>query len=125
MKKINREELQNKYKFLKPTNIKEGLMLFGFEVENGWMKILEELFEKIQKELDCDKTIKYFKVTQVKEKFGGLRVYVSGSNDKIDKYIEVAEQKSYKTCESCGKSPATQNKNGWIVTLCKTCRKNR
>lgn len=63
-----------------------------------------------------------FQVTQIKEKFGGLRFYYGGGNDKVFKLTQKAENKSYKICESCGK-PGKPNSDGWIITLCRGCRK--
>ena len=59
--------------------------------------------------------------TQVKEKFGGLRFYTFGSNEKIDALISFAESMSECTCEKCGR-PGTQNERGWISTRCESCR---
>ena len=59
--------------------------------------------------------------TQVKEKYGGLRFYVFGGDDKIDALISFAESMSECTCEECGR-PGTQNVGGWIRTLCDICR---
>lgn len=58
---------------------------------------------------------------QVKEKFGGLRFYIAGGNEKIDDLISFAESMSECTCEQCGR-PGEQNKGGWISTLCGECR---
>jgi hypothetical protein len=55
--------------------------------------------------------------TQVKEKFGGLRFYVSGGDEKTNAYIMFAEAMSYKICEVCGK-PGRQRGSSWLVTLC-------
>lgn len=127
-KMTNRNELQNKYGFLKPTSITKGLMALGFDCGDGWLSILSELFEKIDKELLEEYSFnerKHFKIVQVKEKFGTLRVYCYGNNDRINELIEKAEQKSAITCECYGRIGATQNKSGWIQTLCKKCRKNK
>lgn len=121
MRIIDRRKLQSKYEFLKPTPVANGLMAFGFECGDGWLGILAELFDKIDKALSKDER-KNFKVSQIKEKFGTLRVYCYGSSDKIEKLIEKAEQKSAITCERCGKTGATQNRSGWISTLCEKCR---
>lgn len=54
---------------------------------------------------------------QVKEKFGTLRFYVNGGNEKAYNYIEFAEALSGSTCEECG-APGTTRGGGWIRTLC-------
>ena len=64
------------------------------------------------------------RASQVKEKFGGLRFYMTTGTDEMLDLIEEAEEASYKTCEECGSQDATQNSNGWIRTLCEPCREN-
>ncbi len=64
-----------------------------------------------------------FAVMQVKEKFGTLRFYCSGT-DAIDRYIRLAERLSALTCEDCGK-PGKANDSGWIRTQCDDCRDKR
>lgn len=57
---------------------------------------------------------------QVKEKYGGLRFYYTGGNDKISHYIDFAEYMSYTTCEECGQPGQMYGQGGgWIRTLCK------
>ncbi len=62
---------------------------------------------------------------QVKEKFGGLRFYVSGADDTVDGMILLAETLSYHICENCGVMDETVvcTGRGWIQTLCMKCRK--
>jgi hypothetical protein len=61
------------------------------------------------------------KFDQVKEKYGGLRVYFSGGDDYVEGLVSMAEAISYKICEICG-NKGEPNKNGWISTLCETHR---
>lgn len=104
----------------------ETCMCWGFECEDGWF----DLIYKLSKDLtDLDATVE---ASQVKEKFGGLRFYTSGSGvslataDKVFKLIDIAEDESYETCEQCGtKENVSQNKHGWIFTLCDDCRQKR
>jgi hypothetical protein len=64
-------------------------------------------------------------ITQIKDKFGGLRFYCSAS-EEIMKLVEEAEEKSYSICEKCGSmDDVKQVGNGWIYTLCKNCDTNR
>lgn len=89
-----------------------------FPVGEGWRKLVTKLVEDIIK---IDSTVE---ITQIKEKFAGLRFNINGENDKIYNLIERAEQESYKICEYCGaKGYASRNTMGWILTLCKKCRK--
>ena len=55
-------------------------------------------------------------VLQVKEKWGGLRFYVSGTTELLD-FIDEMEARSLKTCEVCGQ-PGKPREGGWIRTLC-------
>lgn len=79
-------------------------------------------------------------IDQIKEKFGGLRLYWSastvelGSTEQEDKEFEVdekdyysftklvdaLEEASYKICEDCGNS-GKMRPYGWIKTLCDKC----
>lgn len=56
---------------------------------------------------------------QVKEKFGGLRFYYSGGDDYIRGVVDMAEEMSYVTCETCG-SPGRLRGKHWVRTVCDT-----
>jgi len=62
---------------------------------------------------------------QVKEKFGGLRFYISGGDDEVYGMISLAEHLSYKICEWCGTLKEVKvYSEGWTRTLCPNCNKN-
>jgi len=86
----------------------------------GWLNIIWELCKHIEEELEkmTPEQRESFAITDIKEKFGGLRFYCYG-NDAIDEWISKAEDKSYVTCEQCGKPGVTQRVNGWVYTVCK------
>lgn len=95
----------------------------------GWFDIIYDLSAKIEKIAegfgvpDEDNIL----VLQVKEKFGGLRFYLSHHNDEIDDLVREATQLSYITCEVCGAQGDTvssESINGWISTLCGKCRES-
>jgi len=65
----------------------------------------------------------YPKAVQVKEKFGGLRFYMTCGSSEIFNLVEEAETLSYKTCEECG-GPGEERGGGWIRTLCNNCHEN-
>jgi NADH pyrophosphatase NudC (nudix superfamily) len=119
--------IQWPWKDMSPSNFK--WMWFDKTVNDlGWAKTYEIFQLRLYLvNLMFVKTIdrsayEEFHITQIKEKFGGLRFYYDGGNDKVFKLTSKAENKSYKICESCGK-PGKPNGEGWIVTLCKKCRK--
>lgn len=66
----------------------------------------------------------YPRAAQVKEKYGGLRFYMTSINNEIESLIADATELSYKTCESCGK-PGKVRKGSWIRTECDECHKSR
>lgn len=62
---------------------------------------------------------------QVKEKFGGLCFYVSGTTDEQSAFIHMAETMSYRTCEYCGTTKDARARNDrWVRTLCSDCARN-
>ena len=92
---------------------------YGFEIGDGWFKIVYELVDGI-KVNDIKKGGWVTKVTQCKEKFGGLRFYVTGTSDKNWALIRTAEQKSYGVCEETGSEVEVGTWNtGWVKTMCR------
>lgn len=106
--------------------IQEALPLyFGFECGNGWFEIIKKLCEGIQKEIEEQKLDPAPYVQQVKEKFGGLRFYMSYYTDKMSKLIRKAEEEAWKTCETCGSKKDVLHTDGWIETICSKCLEER
>ena len=94
-------------------------MTLCFRHDDGWFDILWRLFEDLEllvAELE-QQTGCQFEVLQVKEKFGGLRVYVNGVTDAVRQRIGTAAHESFHTCEVCG-LPGKLREDGLIKTLC-------
>lgn len=91
------------------------------EVPKGWYPLLDAMFEEIEAEIAQDDA-NWIALDQVKEKYGTLRVYFTGGNDKIDKIVERYEERSAITCERCAGEDASQNLEGWVRTLCPSCQ---
>jgi len=102
---------------------------FSIDCDNGWFDLLWKLCEDIDAIVKRDNLCKFegkdsyknFSVDQIKEKFGGLRFYTNFVINDIEKLIRDAEDKSFKTCEFCGKDGSMHMKFGWYKTLCKHC----
>lgn len=92
-------------------------------INDGWFDLLYELARDIQYICE-DKDIEVPDVIQIKEKFGTLRFYINSMDEDINKVISIAERKSSKICENCGKK-GEQRTGGWIKTLCDKCNNER
>jgi hypothetical protein len=88
-----------------------------FECDEGWSSILDDLCSVIENHLKHQKIEEHYAV-QVKEKFGGLRFYMSSYDEFIEGAITLAEKQSVHICEVCGNSGKTENLKGWSKTLC-------
>jgi hypothetical protein len=113
-------------------------MCWGIECGDGWYTIIDALCARIMGynkslnwkiEDDIEKglateadLIPVIQATQVKEKYGGLRFYTNSTDEYIEGLVSMAEAMSSRTCEECG-NPGKQNNDGWITTLCDSCRK--
>jgi hypothetical protein len=109
-----------KYTIIRPDpTLQNNLMSFGFECDPGWHSMIYELLDKIQRIVDDNGYD--IEVVEIKEKYGGLRVYLSSSTDEIDGLIREYEDRSYITCEVCGKPGSMRDRGGWYKTLCDAC----
>jgi hypothetical protein len=133
----------------KDWSIQESCMPWGIDTPDSWYSIIDCLCFRIQ--IICDKGRKeyirfpfggfFYKLfknarfygilftkkvaqvefTQVKEKFGSLRVYYSGGDNYIDDLIYFAEDLTTEVCAVCGSNQNVESTNGWITFLCKNC----
>ena len=63
-------------------------------------------------------------VSQIKQKFGGLRIYHYNASEDIRQLIDHAIEASWHTCEKCGSTTGVNtNLEGYRLTLCPECRK--
>ena len=98
----------------------------GFCIGEGWWPIVESLCGNIQHYLDwinknreTRPIVEQVVVMQIKEKFGGLRFYYEGGDEKVYGMVRMAESWADHTCEDCG-NKATKKTTGWIKNLCNT-----
>lgn len=114
----------------------------GFDVGPGWWPIIQALCANIHHYVEWNnkrrntllennpynntvpEEIAPITVSQIKEKFGGLRFYYDGGDSKIDGMVRMAESWAANTCETCGK-PGKIRKGGWLKTLCDQHAKDR
>jgi hypothetical protein len=103
------------YKDNYPRNFDDNLISFDCGI--GWKSLIDELFESIK---DTDT-----KISQIKEKFGTLRIYLDNASSEINKKVSELEKRSSKICEFCGSIEGVTTEGSWLKTLCKICRKNK
>lgn len=87
----------------------------------GWKKAFgKQYLKELKKQLKKDHYLYQFRITDIKEKYGTLRLYCNGASDEVYKIVDKYETLSYETCIECGK-PATKIKAGWISPYCDEC----
>lgn len=81
------------------------------ECGDGWLHLADAALRTVSAE-DA-----HFEIRQIKEKFGGLRVYLT-SEAFLYPMLDLLERISMKTCEECGNPGELRQKNGWVRTRC-------
>lgn len=102
------------------SRLKTCYELFGIECGEGWASLYEPIIAKVHEYNDGKPDDERIYIHQIKEKFGGLRVYLSHYTDELRDMIDKAEDESFHICEECGK-PGKERSDGWIYTLCDDC----
>lgn len=102
----------------------------GAACGDGWADILDRLLTDL-----ADLGFKPKYVSQIKEKFGGLRFYyyleqdqrlrACKNRDRIYARVRQAEQEAYQTCEWCGQPGVLRDSSYWMMTLCDVCEATR
>lgn len=93
----------------------------------GWYRIIDDLSSKLEKLIieyrklnpDCER---YPMCSDVKEKYGELRFYMTCATDEMLDHIHDAEKKSSITCEGCGDPGVNGCMDGWWTVLCDKCK---
>ncbi len=117
----------------------ENILKLGFynelseiECSKGWYFLLEEINLKI-KQIEQEYDIKdKIKASQVKQKFGELRIYyrlkdvdefqkADEIQIKISKIVHEAEIASRTICENCGSHGEIVNKSSILMARCTSC----
>ena len=115
-----------KYPFWQPRNVWTGKKYWRFSeyeaIPEGWRKAFgKQLSKDLKAVLKEEKQLKTFYFSQVKQKWGYLRMYPCFTTEKIYKILDYYEHLSIGYCEFCGK-PARYYKNyGYHVYLCGDC----
>jgi hypothetical protein len=106
-------------------SVMESCLAFGLEIGDGWGPLLRELLTNMKK-YGTEHGIE-IEITQVKEKFGELRVYFmlrtcsDGSClDELEDMVDAASDKSREICELCGKSGKIRE-SSWLMARCAAC----
>lgn len=107
----------------------------GFCIGPGWWPIVEQLCGQIDAYTKWKNNtraallkenphnhpvpdeVTQVRVAQIKEKFGGLRFYYDGGDERIYGMVRMAEIWAGNSCEECSK-PGKRRSGGWIKTLC-------
>lgn len=110
--------------FVEPSGVGYTLEEAKASVGPGWHRLLEAVWKRKDGTwwggVD-PKSDPCFVVAQVKEKFGGLRIYVDNKRDEdIHGFLDGIEAASFTICEDCGNSGFLRTDRRWIRTLCDT-----
>lgn len=97
--------------------IRQGQPIF-IECGDGWNDIIYHLCEKIEA-IAIREEPSEFQASQIKEKYGSLRFYMSSETNAMSALIDDAQRLSRETCEVCGKAGSTIiDAVGWLTTAC-------
>ena len=125
------KKLVERYPFLLPRNVWTDKIIpeYNYEFTNyddiatGWKIafgefLLEDLREALVKTNYLDK----FRFTQIKEKYGSLRLYCNGAPEEVYDVLNRYEFISEYICIKCGNPHAcVVDDYGWYLPLCKDC----
>ena len=95
----------------------------GVYYPEGWEKLVIFFSDEVTKYLEKN-PIQGFFVTQIKEKFGELTIYVQSGDKNIYAIIDKYGKLSLETCTQCGSAKGIVRKENWITVICQECYAN-
>lgn len=123
------KKLIKKYPFLKAAETNDYTWMDSIPI--GWHNVAFKYFDKIMMLLKAKNKVHILQLSDVKEKYGSLRInsyihfYCTRKDDidlhnKIEDILHELEHETWKTCIHCGK-PAKYETVGWITPICEKC----
>jgi hypothetical protein len=98
-------------------DMRQTAMCWGFDCGDGWFGLLWELSRALEAELlllpEGDRPC----ASQVKEKYGTLRFYMTGETEAMSIAIRRAEERSGVECGECGAAGEVRG-SGWLECTC-------
>lgn len=82
--------------------IVDGRYFWGFECLDGWYDLLNNALSLVSARCEIAPDCEPVTVLEVKEKFGGLRIYYRGGDDYVCGVFNLAEVMSVNICAICG-----------------------
>ena len=110
---MDKKEFEQYLRFKHPSLFELCIVV---SVDQGWQKIVKLLCENIQGRMD-DRNVKV-SMTQIKEKFGKLRVYYISDDPYVSGLVDMAQDVANNTCEFCGTDGELVLVGKEIRTLC-------
>ena len=93
-----------------------------WECGKGWWPLIDKVAAAIDS-INAAHPEMPVEVSQIKQKFGGLRIYHYNAPEDIRQLIDEVLAASWHTCEKCGSTVGVStNSEGYRLTLCPGCR---
>lgn len=89
-------------------------------VGQGWSDLINIAYNALEHQ-DYERV----HITDVKEKYGTLRIYIHGADTDLYQFISDIEEASSKICEECGQQGKLRTTLSWYKTLCDKHYKER
>lgn len=90
----------------------------------GWKKAFgDQMLKEIKTQLKKDKCLYSWRITDLKEKYGSLRLYSNFASVELQNIINKYDDLSYETCIRCGE-PAKIITDGYVLPYCEHCWAN-
>lgn len=145
--KEDNKRLCDRYPFIVPWNLFSGMLIteaqhggyypgnptavpdYDYEytlldnMPDGWNQAFgEKMCEEIREALIKDDDLDRWRIVQLKDKYGAMKLYDNGikQNSRVHDIVRKYENISAWTCIVCGK-PATRITTGWIAPFCDDC----
>ena len=124
------KKLIERYPFLLPRNPWDDAVEADYDysyteldsMPEGWRKAFSNMMtEEIREVLVEENFLNEFRILEIKEKWGELRLYTNYHNDKIERIIKKYTTLSRNICILCGKPDTHMTYSGWYSPICEEC----
>lgn len=124
-----RKQLIEVFPFLLPRNVWTGEIVEDYdyswltgvdEIPEGWGRLFLLYCKHIRSHLVKSNMLNTFRFSQVKEKYGSLRLYDFGCPESATYLTSMFEAYSRNICQRCGNKAAIET-TGWIGYFCSAC----